>query len=160
MLEKVYLAPDAVHHLGRIFAPQPTQKILLLARRDQESSMNSQDEGSVDWKRDDFELRWTSSLRWKSKYLGPFQSALNLPVSRWQRAAERRLSRGVNILSVGETIVTDRLHAMLIALQMGRRVIAVDNNNNKLTKYADTWFKDTNPDIKFTRDFSSAVKLA
>ncbi len=47
------------------------------------------------------------------------------------------------MLSSGETIVTDRLHAMLIGLQMGRSVIAVDNNNQKLSKYADTWFGAT-----------------
>jgi pyruvyl transferase EpsO len=63
------------------------------------------------------------------------------------------------MLSLGETIVTDRLHGMLIGLQMGRSVVAIDNNNFKLTKYADTWFGATQPDVRFANSFEDAGRL-
>ena len=69
------------------------------------------------------------------------------------------MERGVRLLSPGETIVTDRLHAMLLALQMGRRVIAIDNANGKLTSYARTWFADGRAPVVFAEDLAHAAEL-
>lgn len=69
------------------------------------------------------------------------------------------MARGVSVLSAGETIVTDRLHAMLIGLQMGRRVIAVDNNNHKLSAYASTWFTDLSLPLEFVGSLEEGVAL-
>jgi hypothetical protein len=51
------------------------------------------------------------------------------------------------------------LHAMLIGLQMGRSVIAIDNNNRKLSKYAETWFGATSPDVRFAKSFADAHQI-
>lgn len=154
------LAPDAVHHLGFIPSDTPTAKYVVLARRDQESGSSDVPIKSFDWKKDDRRLALSSSIRWKSLRIPPLARYVNRSVEQWQEIAESRLQRGVNLLSEGETVVTDRLHAMLISLQMGRRVIAIDNNNQKLSKYADTWFGDTQPEIQFANSFSEAIKLA
>lgn len=160
MMDRVQLAPDAVHHLGPISAPDPVAKVAVLARKDQESAGHRvQGAATFDWPRDPFPLHQQASLRWKTKYFGPFGRVLNPSVDSWRRLAERRLARGIELLSVGEYVVTDRLHAMLIALQMGRPVVAVDNNNRKLTKYAETWFGATQPPVRFADSFESAFKI-
>lgn len=153
------LSPDAVHLLGRIEAPKPINKVVTLARTDGESADSRGPEGGVDWLNDHAATRRQTLLRWKYRYLGKVGDWLNPSPQRWQEISESRLQRGVQILSRGETIITDRLHAMLIGLQMGRKVIAIDNNNRKLTSYADTWFGETNPDVRFAKSFNEAKEL-
>ncbi|MGN5236412.1 polysaccharide pyruvyl transferase family protein [Rhodococcus sp. SJ-3] len=153
------LAPDAVHHLGQIASPPPIQSRLVLARKDQESNANDIPAEAQDWKKDTFRPAISSFIRWKSMRLPPAGRFLNKSISGWERIAQQRLDRGIAILSQGETVITDRLHAMLISLQMGRRVIAVDNKNKKLTKYAETWFGHAQPDIRFANSFSDAINL-
>lgn len=154
------VSPDAVHLIGKIEAPEPIRNVVTLARTDGESA-NSRNapNGAVDWLNDHPRTRRQTLLRWKYRYLGKVGDWLNPSPEQWKEISESRLRRGVQILSEGETIVTDRLHAMLIGLQMGRRVIAVDNNNRKLTSYADTWFGGTTPDVQFAKSFDEAEQL-
>ncbi|NKR32304.1 hypothetical protein GS504_15490 [Rhodococcus hoagii] len=159
VVQSVLLAPDAVHHLGSITAPDPVARVAVLARRDRESAGVGTVPDSFDWPRDPFPLSYQTSLRWKTKYMGPVGQLLNPSVGRWGDIATERFRRGVELLSTGEYVITDRLHAMLIALQMGRPVVAVDNNNRKLTKYAETWFGATQPNLKFAESFESAMKV-
>ncbi|MDF9278733.1 polysaccharide pyruvyl transferase family protein [Arthrobacter sp. EH-1B-1] len=160
IIEDPLLAPDAVHHLGRIEAADPSQRVVILKRKDKESASKADLESSVDWLRDSASLRIGAFLRWKGKYVGRGAELLNLSPGGWERVAKRRLARGIQILAPGEVVITDRLHAMLIALQMGRRVIAVDNANQKLSKYANTWFQSAQPDITFASSFEQAMQLA
>lgn len=156
------ISPDAVHLLGRIQAPAPTQPTVILARTDGESASSPDStpkHGSVDWLEDYAWTRRQTLLRWKYRYLGRLGDWLNPSPARWEDIAQGRMDRGVGILSTGETIVTDRLHAMLIGLQMGRRVIAIDNNNRKLSSYAETWFGSANPDVRFVKSFGDAMNI-
>jgi pyruvyl transferase EpsO len=159
LIEDPILAPDAVHHLGAIDAPAPSKKIVVLARTDRESSGLTGSINGEDWPREKGLLKFTSRVRWKGSWLGPLGGLVNPSAARWELLANLRLQRGIRILSEGETVITDRLHAMLISLQMGRRVIAIDNNNQKLSKYAATWFGSSNPDVRFVRSFDEAVGL-
>ena len=153
------LMPDAVHMLGALDAVAPTFRTVVVARTDDESA-GSSNGNTVDWLRDD-RLAWFGcSLRWRSQPWPAVSGVLNPGRRRWLRISHRRLRRGITILSSGETIITDRLHAMLIGLQLGRSVIAVDNNNQKLTKYAETWFGATSPDVRFAKSFADARRLA
>ena len=139
------LSPDAVHFLGPIASLEPTQKRVYLSRTDAESSVPA-GQGSVDWGRDSIDLLvpWWFSLR--CKQIPAMKPMFNRSNTWWMSKAEKRFLRGVEILSRGETVVTDRLHAMLIALQMGRKVVARDSNNKKLSRYAATWFGDSPPE--------------
>lgn len=159
ILDNAIVAPDAVHHLGSLASNPPQQRYIVLARTDRESKDSSVPVGSKDWKKDNRGVAITSSIRWKGLHLGKFRKFLNPHVHQWRSVATSRLNRGIEILSEGEIIITDRLHAMLIGLQLGRRVIAVDNNNQKLTKYADAWFGQSQPDICFAKSFEEAVTL-
>lgn len=154
------LSPDSVHLLGRIQAEAATRPVVVLARTDDEADGAAM-RGSaprVDWLREPGLQSLATRVRWQYRRLGPAAPALQPSDARWRALAERRLRRGVAVLSPGRTVVTDRLHAMLIALQMGRRVVAVDNANRKLSNYAATWF-GTMPDDVLTFAPSAAAAL-
>jgi pyruvyl transferase EpsO len=58
-------------------------------------------------------------------------------------------------------IITDRLHAMLLALAMGRTVVvAGDNSYGKLRRYADTWLSDAALPLFWTQSVEEATALA
>lgn len=140
----VIMSPDAVHLLGEIPASEPTQREVHLSRADIEGATRGAGE-SVDWQADTLDLLIPWWLSWRCQQLPVMKPLFERPNEWWNARAQKRFTRGVALLARGETIVTDRLHAMLMGLQMGRKVIARDNNNGKLTKYARTWFADSPP---------------
>jgi exopolysaccharide biosynthesis predicted pyruvyltransferase EpsI len=155
---EIILMPDAVHVLGAIDAPLPIRQTGFFTRRDAESADPGAIKG-VDWSRDGLSTWIGCTARWLSEPYPALSRTLNPSSRGWLRIAHQRLKRGVKILSRGEIIVTDRLHAMLIGLQMGRSVIAIDNNNRKLSKYAETWFGATSPDVRFAKSFADARQI-
>jgi len=56
-----------------------------------------------------------------------------------QRTAEIRLIRGLEILSSGARVVTDRLHAHILSLLLGRPHFIFDNSYGKLSSYLEAW---------------------
>lgn len=156
LVEDVILAPDSVHMLGRLEAAAATRPVVRLLRRDDESALPF-DTGiaAVDWPAMTFADRLARRLR-RTLFEGAVTRTMNRSTDRWFADAAARLATGVALLSPGETVITDRLHAMLIALQMGRRVIAIDNANGKLTSYARTWLDDLALPLEFAPDVSSA----
>lgn len=155
------LCPDAAHLLGAIDAEPATRAATFLLRKDKEADESRTPSGSqgVDWRRRTLPERVGMRLRTRGLFAIPPQ-AFNPSVSRWFSLAAARLDRGVALLSPGETIVTNRLHAMIIGLQMGRRVIAIDNNVRKLRRYADTWFgAEAAPDLVIAEDIDHAHRL-
>ncbi|HXH36684.1 MAG TPA: polysaccharide pyruvyl transferase family protein [Plantibacter sp.] len=148
-VDDLSLSPDAVHLLGPIIAPEPTQQRLVIARTDDESTGSFHGAPSADWPNDPIDLRAHEWLGWRSYNHPRLKPLLQGTHAGWMARAERRFQAAVDIISRSEVVVTDRLHAMLIALQMGRRVIAIDNNNRKLSSYAETWFGDTQPLLSF-----------
>lgn len=139
VVPEVIICPDAVHMLGWIDAPPPTSDVLVLRRADGESRGALQ-MGS-DWPADP---RGLDAARWwanRASVAAPLRKLFHRRPATWMSKAERRFQRGVHFLAQGETIVTDRLHAMLIGLQMGRRVVATDNSYGKLSAYAEAWLQ-------------------
>lgn len=151
------LAPDSVHMLGHLPAPAPTRSHLILLRRDDETALDpAHRAATVDWPETttiDLVLRRLS----RAVREGAFTAHASRRTPRWFADARRRLAVGISLLAPGETIVTDRLHAMLIGLQMGRRVIAIDNANAKLTSYAETWFDGLDAPVEFAHDVPDAI---
>lgn len=159
LVPDVILAPDSVHMLGRLDAPPPTRAVLYLLRRDDESALPPDAEAAaVDWPRMGFGDRLAQRMR-RTVFEGAVTRKMNRSTPRWFADAETRLATGLALLSPGETIVTDRLHAMLVALQMGRRVIAIDNANGKLSSYARTWLDDLDAPLTFADSLSSAAEM-
>jgi exopolysaccharide biosynthesis predicted pyruvyltransferase EpsI len=137
MTDNLVLSPDPVHLLGSISSPSATQGVLHVRRADNESSGRLRE--GLDWPADPRDL---NAFRWwanRAAKLPPAGLLFQRRADTWMRKAQRRFDLGVAFLSQGETIVTDRLHAMLMGLQMGRNVVALDNSYGKLTSYAQTW---------------------
>lgn len=156
----VLLCPDSFHCLGYVEAPDPSQKYLVLARTDTESGSLSPTDSTVDWPAESGLRSIQARLRNRSKvWPAPARSALNMSTHGWAAVADRRFRRGVTLLATAEVIITDRLHAMLMALQMGRSVVAIDNNNRKLQNYAETWFGDVQPNVRFAMNINEARNL-
>lgn len=156
------LVPDAVHALGRISSADPTEKVIVLARQDKESLGISLPSGvaAVDWISDNRQAALATWLRWRTRHTEITRTLSNPSPSRWNIKAEKRFERGVDLLSTGQVIITDRLHAMLIGMQMGRSVVAIDNNNRKLTSYAATWFGEISAPVHFATSFREALNIA
>lgn len=155
---QVLLAPDSVHALGHVDAPAATQEIVWLKRQDKESAGGPEQLGA-DWPALGLPERLSARLRVRGA--GPLAPArFNKSPEAWAQQAHTRFQRGVEQLSVGETIITDRLHAMLMGLQMGRRVIAVDNSVQKLSRYLGTWFGDLDAPVELVESFDEARRAA
>ena len=55
------------------------------------------------------------------------------------RLARQRFARGVGLIESARVVVTDRLHAVIIAWLRGVPVFYVDNSYGKLSGYVDCW---------------------
>ncbi len=65
--------------------------------------------------------------------LGPWMRAVHESISR------RRLGAGVRMLNLGEVLVTDRLHAHVLAFLLGKPQVVVDTGYGKITWFIDAW---------------------
>lgn len=157
---EVILSPDSFHCLGSITSAAPEKKVLILARTDSESGVLNPSADTRDWPRETGRLALGAKLRHGSRMVpSPLRGVGNLSPDNWQSIASHRFEVGVDVLSTAETIITDRLHAMLISLQMGRSVIAIDNNNRKLRNYAETWFGNEQPSLRFATSIGDALGM-
>jgi exopolysaccharide biosynthesis predicted pyruvyltransferase EpsI len=56
--------------------------------------------------------------------------------------SRRRLEAGVALLSLGEVLVTDRLHAHVLSVLLGKPHVVVDTGYGKLDRFIRTWTHD------------------
>ncbi len=71
-------------------------------------------------------------------------------LNQFVRMAERRVARGIGVLSRAEFIVSDRLHAHIMSSLLGLPHAALDNNYGKISNFIDSWPLDS-----FTRRVGS-----
>lgn len=152
-------APDAFHSYGVVDCDEPTKTALVVSRTDGERT-DSPSAPSVDWPTDHAALALTTRIRKHAAKVPLLPRVVNPTPDSWERVARTRFERGVRMIGEAEVIVTDRLHAMLMALQMRRRVIAVDNATRKLSRYAEAWFGPAQPELTFARTFDEALQRA
>lgn len=152
------LAPDAVHSLGLLHGPAPVQKYVVLARTDSEMGEGGNVTAGVDWLHEEKAgRRFRQTLASVAAMSGEHRLIGRID---YHKAAQRRLARGITILSAGETVVTDRLHGMLLGLLLGRNVVAVDNKLQKLSRYADAWLSACTDKLTFAPNLSVARDIA
>ncbi len=133
------------------------KKYTVIARTDKESASRPPGVGPREERiKDDIVSRAATTIRWRSQRVRR-SIRVNPTTDVWERKAQKRLPRCVRLLSGGETVVTDRLHAMLIALQMGRRVVAVDSSTKKLRNYYESWLSDASAPVSFAPNFKVAI---
>lgn len=135
-----YLAPDSAHILELTPAAAPTLPAFFLIRSDKESNTERpRPDTAEDWLTDSPSMHIASRTRRKMRHLGPSFPNYSLSAETWKKIGQKRLARGISMLSKGEIVITDRLHAMLLSHSIGRPVRAFDNSNRKLSRYLTTW---------------------
>jgi pyruvyl transferase EpsO len=69
--------------------------------------------------------------------------------------AEKRLQRGIRLLSTAEVVVTDRLHGHILCLLLGIPHVLLDTSNGKLSAFHRTWTRAI-PGVEFAQDWEDA----
>ncbi len=146
-VERVAMMPDMAHELWNLLKPTgaaPAGRVLNLLRRDKEAVACPEYEPSVDWK--DSLTGLTKVVAGGTYYLlslfGKW-SPQRLNVVLWYAARDRMVKDGIALFSDYEVVATNRLHAMLLGLLLGREVYATDNTYGKLARYTRAWLAET-----------------
>jgi exopolysaccharide biosynthesis predicted pyruvyltransferase EpsI len=150
------LCPDMAFGLGPLSpCGGPSQLILCLARNDVEQSSQLQafdgpDVLLADWALGSWGDRW-----WRAKKTVPRAGRMlkrNASMYRlvrpalhatWSSMARQSLRTALRLLSSANVVVTDRLHAHILCLLMGRDHVVLDNNYGKLSSFDATYLRDS-----------------
>ena len=138
------LVPDLAFMLGALERPAlPVRDVLWLKRDDKEDLWPGMVEvETVDWVQEPETrlIRWSKQLRQAADdrpALRPLDRGLQ-PLG-YPFLAAQRLARGVALLSSARVVVTDRLHAHLLALLLGIPHVVLDNSYGKLHNFIAAW---------------------
>ena len=153
--QHVVLLPDIVHALGESSLRIPPHALRTTVSR------GTRTRGTVLFMRRDREKRPSADrsardLDWPAVFpeflLRLVRAAALMPIApasysrrlhdEWSRYADDLLSRGLGWMGEVDHLVTDRLHAAILARLAGRPVTLHDNAYGKLTAYYDTWWRD------------------
>jgi pyruvyl transferase EpsO len=146
-IERVAMMPDMAHELWNLLKPNgsaPAGRVLNLLRRDKEAVACAGCEHSVDWK-DSFSGATKIAAGGTYYLLSLFGkwSPQRLNARLWYSARNRMVKDGISLFSDYSVVMTNRLHAMLLALLLGREVYASDNTYGKLARYSKAWLAET-----------------
>lgn len=123
--DRAILAPDSAFALGPQSRRPPTVDVLALMRSDAERRDHATNISPA-----------TMVVDWLDEDTPP---AAGADIAARERQATDRLKRGLDLLSTGRTIVTDRLHAHILALLLGIPHAVLDNRYGKIGAYMDAW---------------------
>ncbi len=143
---KVLFCPDMALGYGKVEnVPAPEVRLLILQRRDSESAnagnpitaRNSDSHTETDWgltglwKLQSRVLKVPGAiLKRIPKLAVPFHS---IQQRCYLAQAQVNVKHAISILGSGELVATNRLHATVLTVLMGRPVIALDNANGKIS---------------------------
>jgi pyruvyl transferase EpsO len=149
------LVPDAAFALGALRRTRPaTRDVLVLARTDHEARPDRQLPAGVapeDW----VDARLGARARILQALAGEIDrrpgrtAAMSAALARASmytrsRVSGRHLSNGLDLLSTATVVVTDRLHAHLLALLLGIPSFVTDNVSGKIRGLYDAWTRESN----------------
>jgi pyruvyl transferase EpsO len=66
-----------------------------------------------------------------------------MPAWLWYRLRDRVVRRAQSLFSRHEVIITDRLHGLILASLLSKRILFQDNTYGKLSRYVDAWLADS-----------------
>ncbi|MFS2110083.1 polysaccharide pyruvyl transferase family protein [Sphingomonas sp. Sphisp140] len=142
---EIHLCPDAALMLGRQQRGPATVPVFALLRTDHERSA---DDAAVpagvavdDWLEEDGAQKRFLRLSLKLGRLVT-RDPMAQRLARQRRLAEWRFQRGLAMLSSGELVVTDRLHAHILSLLLDIPHVLLDNSYGKVAGFADQWTGD------------------
>lgn len=143
------LCPDMAHALwGRWCSRSPTTdnaERLFVLRRDKERGalpewLAGMEASSTDWG----DLRQGRAETWFRngiKIINMDKKCGNaLPACTvWNLVADVLIGRAIKLIAAHDTVVTNRLHAVIGSALVGRHVVAYDNSYGKVSAYMDCW---------------------
>jgi pyruvyl transferase EpsO len=163
----VHFCPDAalgVGSLGRLGSPRVD--VLLLKRRDPEAKY---DESSfpASWRRSEWGLTGVTDRLWRA-LRWPEDVAVRTPVGHdllrplishgFEAQARLNVRMAHRMLSTARVVVTDRLHAMILAGLAGIPVVALDNSYGKVSRIYEDYVHRL-PGVRFAASVEEAVAL-
>jgi pyruvyl transferase EpsO len=162
-----YLCPDMALVLDELQPSSlPIHKLYGLLRTDKEGALEPVSALShiphTDWSSDG-QIKG-KSLAFKLEDIEDQYNFCRRPMRNVKRVlydwlAKQRLARGISILSLGEVIITDRLHAHLICSMMRRPHVILDNSYKKITNFQKTWKTGENISV-FASTLDEAIDAA
>ncbi|MFZ0784688.1 MAG: polysaccharide pyruvyl transferase family protein [Candidatus Acidiferrales bacterium] len=168
-LKCVSAMPDMAQALAGVLEPSHEGEAgaaLQLVRRDLESfdappGLIHSDCPSIDWDHGTFSgvrQMFFHTIANTVKVVGRYGPPVDLH-RLWYWHRDNMVADGVRWFSRYKTVATNRLHAMLLGIFLGRNVVAWDNNYGKLSAYYDSWLRDI-PNLVFHRTASSEMGAA
>jgi len=165
--ESLY-CPDASVGVARSSIKQGTPEVdaLVLQRCDKESRGawtldGSLSQATYDWSGNTAAVKTLERLSWSdnrklNRAVGPFSHRLaQRRAAAYKLGAQAVVAAGAELLCRGKVVVTDRLHAAVLARLRGRPVVALDNSYGKITSAASAWLGELGG-ITFAHDAAEA----
>jgi pyruvyl transferase EpsO len=151
-IHNLALCPDMAHALwGVLSAPEPTlSDPLYVLRRDTEAGelpaeIATKGAGSVDWEDlliGRMGLAYRLGVRINERD-GWRRLNNRLPAyAVWNRVSDMLVDRAIDLVSPHQTIVTNRLHGVILATLLKRQAVAFDNSYGKVSSYVSLWLRD------------------
>ncbi|MET1028335.1 MAG: polysaccharide pyruvyl transferase family protein [Dongiaceae bacterium] len=162
---RVVLCPDMALCLGPLDRPsQPQHDLFCLMRTDKERS-EAIASAAAEFPRDAVIRDWVGQRRRErtlykmtSVSLNPFLSPAERKYQSLNSLAGRQLKRGVQLLSSGRYVMTDRLHAHLISLLLRIPHIVLDNSYGKVSGFIEQWTHESEL-FQIASDLPSALAI-
>jgi pyruvyl transferase EpsO len=165
---EVRLAPDSAFMLGAVTPPvDPTFDIYCLLRTDKEAvgtlgapvASDAITTDSGDWLNEPSVLTPRQRLQRLAEKAGLMRTrSINSRPDDYLGWARKRVDRGLEQLSRGKVIVTDRLHAHILSILLGKPHVILDNMYGKIGSFAEAW--TTGADFTSAEDMPSAIDAA
>lgn len=145
----ISMMPDMAHQLWGILSaisPLESSKDIYILRKDKEATPVPVEladvfaDHSVDWS-NIISIRHRALARCVYYVLraGGHITPARLNVRIWYSVRDAIIHDAVTLFSSHRSVYTNRLHAMLLALLLGRDVTAFDNSYGKLSRYINAW---------------------
>jgi pyruvyl transferase EpsO len=144
----IELCPDSAFFLGALTAAPADLDIIFLRRSDKESLMpvdaellarSNLDIEVTDWLQQNAGERLLQKI---SRGLIRFKILNNtsrLTLHLYNLLARIRARRGIKIIARGHCVITDRLHAHILSILLGRENLVLDNSNGKVFAFYEAW---------------------
>jgi pyruvyl transferase EpsO len=140
------LVPDSALALGAVTRGRTSVKILALIREDKErvhhgTLSHKSEVTKSDWIEEPVYIERVVLSLLRILERGPVTvkilSCVRTPL--FDSLSNRRLLRGLTLLSQGRVVITDRLHAHILSGLLGIPHVSLDNSYGKLVNFRSTW---------------------
>jgi exopolysaccharide biosynthesis predicted pyruvyltransferase EpsI len=146
----VILSPDCAFVLGAQRKLKSCSKYLYLLRTDNEKNQSyswnelihgNKDSETCDWLDDGKLFKWKAAA---VAVIDGLNAAFNqsFKFHYYQAKAKIRVKRGLRILSKGQVVITDRLHAHILSILLNIPHYVLDNSYGKISAYIQSWTKE------------------